>query len=454
MRIAFRVFFAVAAILLASCAGGGMSPPQTGERVPQAGSANVNAPFSYGVHPVLRRTTDLLAHNCPGGTAGCALAPTTVRTAYNFTYLKGAQDGSGQQIVIVVAYGSPTIQNDLKTFDAAFGLPDPTLTIVYPGGNSTVNLSNAVQLGWAEETNLDVEWAHAAAPGASIVLVVGNNDQGQTIQSTLQYAASHYPGAVMSLSFGTPESSINGGANNTQLKASQAVYATARSNNMTVIASAGDLGATNGFAAPNPQYPASDPNVLSVGGTSLSLFNNGKYRSESAWNDGASCAMPCGATGGAPSALFGPFSANETLLTGDSLHRDVADVAFDAGDQAVDVYIGFSAPGPPAVTPGWYAMGGTSVGPPVVGGMIAVANQMRAAQTPAKGPLGWINDALYGAYTGAQATKTPPFHDVVGGSNVFLPSGSTGFNAVAGYDNPTGLGTPNVNNLLSLLTSL
>jgi subtilase family serine protease len=452
MRLTFRAFSMsiAAATFVAGCAGGGTTPPASQHSAALSALKPVDAPFSYSVHPNIRR--DLLFHNCPQGTTGCALSPTTVRTAYNFSVSSGTQDGTGQKIVIVVAYGSPTIDSDLATFSAQFGLPRANLTVVYPGGKPSVNLGNAVQAGWAEETSLDVEWAHAAAPGAAIVLVVGNNDQGQTIQSTLQYAATNYPNSAMSLSFGTPEASINGGANNTQLKASQAVYGTAKNNNMTVIASAGDAGATNGYASANPQYPASDPNVLGVGGTNLTLFNNGKYRSEAAWNDGVSCAQPCGATGGAPSTIFGPFSANETALSGDAAHRTVPDVAFDAGDAAVDVYIGFSAP-TFGVTPGWYSMGGTSVGPPIYAGIVAVANQIRQGTGNTPRPVGYINDWIYSQYTTAQATRTPPFHDVVGGNNAFLPSGSSGYSAVAGYDLATGLGTPNTNNLLNVLVA-
>lgn len=427
--------------------------------MPSSGAARaqsiVSAPFTYTVHPHVQRISDLLLHNCPDGTSGCALSPTTVRTAYNFSYVSNTQDGTGQKILIVVAYGSPTIQSDLHTFDMTFGLPDVTITPVYPGGTPSVNLGNATQLGWAEETTLDVEWAHAAAPGASIILVVANNDQGQTFQSVLQAVASNvaYSGAVMSLSFGTPESSINGGANNTQLKSAEAVYQSARTNGMTVIASAGDLGATNGYASPNPQYPASDVNVLGVGGTNLALFNNGKYKSESAWDDGIACTQPCGATGGAPSTLFAwtNLATGQAAFTGKAI-REVPDVAFAANDKAVDIYIGFTSP--LGVSPGWYAIGGTSVGPPVYAGIIAIANQLRAAQIPAKPPLGFVDDALYNAYTGAQTSKTPPFHDVTGGGNAFLPAGSAGEAAGPGYDMTTGLGTPNSNNLLSLLTGL
>jgi subtilase family serine protease len=92
-------------------------------------------------------------------------------------------------------------------------------------------------------------------------------------------------------------------------------------------------------------------------------------------------------------------------------------------------------------------MGGTSVGPPIYAGIVAVANQIRQR------PVGYINDWIYSQYTRVQATKSPPFHDVVGGNNAFLPSGSSGYSAVAGYDLATGLGTPNTNNLLNVLVA-
>jgi subtilase family serine protease len=262
----------------------------------------------------------------------------------------------------------------------------------------------------------------------------------------------------MSLSFGVQELSINGGANNTQLVQAQQIFTTAAGNNITVIASAGDLGATGGFQSPNPQYPASDPHVLSVGGTNLILFKNGNYRNESVWNDGDNCISPClqpndGATGGAPSTIFNnALLPNQALLTG-STARAVSDVSYNASpNTGVVIYIGFSAPG---VAPGTYAVGGTSQGPPQYAGIVAVANQLRAAI--GKKPVGFMTDYLYRFYTGDQSTKTPPFHDVTQGDNAFpagLPSPlNAQYFAKTGYDYPTGLGTPNVSNLLTLLVS-
>ena len=457
MRMHYRIaIFAAFGWALAACGGGGTTPAQSArERVPS--SAHVVAPFTYSVHPKVGSLSDLLLHNCAGTGSGDCLSPTTLRSGYNFSYVPGTEDGSGQTIVIVDAYGSPTITADLKQFDKIVGLPDPPpLQIVYPGGKPTVNLKNATQLGWAEETTLDVEWTHAAAPGATIVLVVANNDQGSTIQATQLYAAQSYPGSALSLSFGVQELSINGGANNTQLAQAEQIYTTAAANGITVIASAGDAGASGGLQAPNPQYPASDPHVLSVGGTNLTLFHNGNYRNESVWNDGDNCVSPClspndGATGGAPSTLFtNALLPHQALLTGSSA-RSVADVAYNASpNTGVLIYIGFSAPG---VAHGTYAVGGTSQGPPQYAGIVAVANQLRKAAVPSKGPVGFMTDYLYAQYTADQASaKTAPFHDVQSGDNVF-PSGATGFSAQAGYDYPTGLGSPNINNLLSVLVN-
>lgn len=427
-------------------------------RAMENASKQSSSPFDYAVHPHMRALGDLLLHNCASAGSADCLTPTTIRSGYNFSYTPGVRDGSGQTIVIVDAYGSPTVVQDVAKFDKLFGLPDPVINVYYPGGKPSVNLNNATQVSWAEETSLDVEWAHAAAPGATIALVLANNDQGSTIQATQMYAASNFPGSAMSLSFGVQELSINGGANNTQLAQAETIYQTAANNHVTVIASAGDLGAAGGFTTANPQYPASDPTVLAVGGTNLTLFHNGNYRNESVWDDADNCISPClapndGATGGAPSTIFtNTLIPNQALLLGGKTARAVADVSYNASpNTGVVVVIGFTAKG---ITPGTYAVGGTSQGPPQYAGIIAIANQLRAHLNPARGPLGSVTNALYGAVLGgAQNTKTPPFHDVTAGDNVF-PAGGTGYSAGAGYDYPTGLGSPDINNLLNVLVNL
>src|SRR5581483_3125773 len=92
--------------------------------------------------------------------------PQEIRKAYN---IPASSTGAGQTIVIVDAYGSPTLKSDLHTFDAAMGLSDPTVNIMYPGGSPTYNpLQNHLEANWAFETSLDVEWSHSIAPQATI----------------------------------------------------------------------------------------------------------------------------------------------------------------------------------------------------------------------------------------------------------------------------------------------
>ena len=150
------------------------------------------------------------------------------------------------------AYGSPTIASDLHVFDVAMGLTDPTLNIIYPMGNPGFNpQQHHSESSWAAETSLDVEWSHAIAPDATIDLVIAPNNGGNALNNAENYAVSHHLGNVMSMSFGSPEGDIKGGGNNLQMQQAEAIYQTAQAENMSVFASAGDNGATNGLSAPN-----------------------------------------------------------------------------------------------------------------------------------------------------------------------------------------------------------
>ena len=198
-------------------------------------------------------------------------------------------------------------------------------------------------------------------------------------------------------------SSINGGANNTQLRQATQIYEEAKQNGITVIASAGDFGATGGFPAVNAQFPASDPNVLAVGGTNLILFHNGKYRNESVWNDGNNCLSPCslgadGATGGSASTLFpapawqsASLAAYHNLFpTYSAASRSTSDVSYNASpNTGVEVYIGFASQVKALGKNGYYVIAGTSQGPPQWAGIIAAADGLRGSN------LGCVNASLY-----------------------------------------------------------
>ena len=365
--------------------------------------------------------------------------PALMRSAYN---VPANADGAGQTIVIVDAFGSPTIAADLQVFDAQFGLPDPDFTIVYPTGKPTFNpRRHGDEVNWAVETSLDVQWAHAIAPKAKIVLVVASNNAGNVLNVAQRYAIDNRLGQVMSLSFGADEGAIRGGGNNTQVMQAHNNYQAAQAAGISVFASAGDGGASDGYPFANASYPASDPLVTAVGGTNLFISDAGAYESEDVWNDGDACPFGCtagifGATGGAPSRLFAapPY---QSLLSGMDT-RTTADVGYNAGVYTgVLVYLGFLG----GNNNGFYFVGGTSAGAPQWAAITALANQALGT------PIGFLNPTLYAI--GADPLKySRAFNDITLGDNAFS---GPGFAAGLGYDLPTGLGSPNVGELIAVL---
>ena len=366
--------------------------------------------------------------------------PALLRAAYN---VPAGADGAGQTIVIVDAYGSPTVQEDLATFSAAFGLPPADLRVVYPMGKPTFNPNqHHDESSWALETSLDTQYAHAIAPAAKIVLVIAPNNAGNVLNNAQAYAINNHLGQVMSLSFGSPEGAIKGGGNNIQLNQAHQNYQVAAAAGITVFASSGDNGASGGYATTNAGYPASDPLVTAVGGTDLFMTDAGAYVGETVWNDGDNCPFGCtsgpfGAPGGAASKIFAAPSY-QSALSGIA-QRSTSDVAYNAGFYTgVLVYIGFMAP----ASNGFYFVGGTSAGAPQWAAITALANQALGH------PVGFLNPTLYAI--GANPAKyASAVHDVTIGDNAF---NGPGFSAQTGYDLPTGLGSPNVTNLISVLS--
>jgi subtilase family serine protease len=365
--------------------------------------------------------------------------PAEIRTAYD---VPSQWDGAGQTIVIVDAFGSPTISQDLATFDQAFGLPPAQLTVLYPDGKPTWR-PTSLDLDWAEETSLDVEWAHAIAPKAAIDLVVAPTPYGDAINTAIAYAVQKHLGNVLSMSFGAPEAAIAGHGNNLQLLQADALFRQAAAQGMSLFASAGDSGATNGYPSPNALFPASDPNVTAVGGTDLFLTDSGAYQGETVWNDSVQslCPYGCtygpfGATGGAPSAIFPQPSYQSGDGAGYAM-RTTADVAYNASVYTgILVYLGF-----PGVPSGFYFFGGTSEGAPQWAAIAALADEA------AGHPLGPLNPRLYAIFADPHL-YAQDFHDVTVGNNAF---GGPGYNAGPGYDLPTGLGSPDVAHLVATL---
>ncbi len=355
--------------------------------------------------------------------------PQEMRSAYN---VPSSATGAGEQIAIIDAFGSPTVQSDLDTFSATMGIPSTTVHVYCASScPSTLTAQQGGPIGWAEETSLDVQWAHAMAPDATINLIVAASNYGNALNNAVQYAIDNHLGDVISMSYGAPEDGISGGGNNTQLLQSEKIFKEAAAQGISVFASAGDNG-TDGGAG----YPASSPNVTSVGGTNLFMRDNGKYVGETAWGDNALCAFGCthgpiGATGGAPSRIFAAPSYQQGV-TGYSA-RTTSDVSYNASVYtAVMVYLGFLGD-----NSGLYFFGGTSSGSPQWAAIGAMADQAAGHR------LGFLNPTLYGLYGTSRYKRD--FHDVTSGNNTW--NGVPGYDAGSGYDLPTGLGSPNVTNL-------
>ena len=366
--------------------------------------------------------------------------PSEIRQAYD---IPDSFTGAGQSIAIIDAYGSPTVQSDLDTFDAAMGLPKFNDLHVYcPSGcPNTMTAHSGQPGGWAGETSLDVQWAHAIAPGAQINLVVAPNNYGNALNNAVQYAVDHGLGAVLSMSYGADESAISGGGNNLQVQQAHQAFHDAVAKNISLFASTGDYGATDQGSALTAGYPSSDPLVTAVGGTDLFTDKKGNYDTEWTWNDTdpATCPFGCrdgvfGATGGAVSSIF-PAPSYQQGVTGYKM-RAPADVAYNASVYtSVLVYMGFNAN---AADNGFYFMGGTSSGSPQWAAIGALANQQ------AGHALGQLNPQLY------SLAGTNAFHDVTNGDNAWFDA--SGYPAGRGYDVPTGLGSPDVANLVAGLT--
>ncbi len=317
-----------------------------------------------------------------------------------------AGTGSGQTIAIIDADNDPNIVGDLTTFNTEFSLPQfngssgPTFTVLNESGGTTLPTAVDSSGGWEVEESLDVEWAHAIAPQANIILFEANSDSDSDLMTAVKTAAAYSGVSVVSMSWSGPEDSS---------ETSYDSYFTTPANhvNVTFLASTGDSGAPGG-------YPAFSPNVVAVGGTTLNYNSSTSTWSETAWSDG----------GGGPSVYESEPSYQESVQT--SGVRETPDVSFDANPSTgVEVYDSYDEGG-------WLAIGGTSVACPCWAGLIAIADQFRAAEK-----VGLLNGpaALY-------ALSNPYTYNDGNGYFNDITSGSNGYAAGPGYDMATGIGSP------------
>jgi subtilase family serine protease len=371
-------------------------------------------------------------------------SPQEIRDAYGLTsVLDAGYTGSGQTIIIIDSFGSPTIAQDLQTFDAGYGLPDPpSLTVLAPLGTVPFDPTNSDQVGWAFETTLDVEWAHAMAPGADIVLLTSPVSETEGVQGMPEflalekYALDHKLGKIISQSWGATENTLFTPAGQKVFADFEAFYQRAMEEHVTVLASSGDGGSSNVDVNFNPYpfptviFPASSPLVTAVGGTSLYADTSGHYLFEITWF----------ASGGGVSQQFAepayqfvlPSSVQQIL----GRHRGLPDVAYNAdSNTTILVYATFL----PQPFQGYFGIGGTSEGSPQWAGIIADANQLAGHS------LGFLNPRLYKSH------DSRFFHDITFGANAL--NGVPGYIAGRGWDLTTGWGTPNLGRLVEELAN-
>jgi subtilase family serine protease len=380
-------------------------------------------------------------------TVAVSHTPASIRSLYgmpalpaNWTGLTAQQRadlGAGQTIYIVGAYAGANIVKDLNTFSTRFGLPTCTQVAVpvqnpvrplaaAPTSGCTVAVVNsdrgalraaapAYNAGWASEYALDVQWAHATAPLARIVVVQAATALTTGLSDAITLA-NRLGAGVVSMSFGAAEGNY--------VEPYETLFTAP---GMSYVAAAGDSGA-------QANWPAVGTGVLAVGGTTAWMAGN--VRNEVAWSRSG---------GGFSSWLARPAYQAALTINGagrtrtGKLARGVTDVSFNA-----DPYTGqMTVVTTPAGVTRWYSMGGTSAGAPQWAGILAVANARRAlAGAP---PLGRLHTGLYGPLAAARL-----FNDVVEGSNgrqVWARAGSR-------YDIPTGWGTPNVAAFLTAAAAL
>jgi len=416
------------------------------------GPVGTTDPGSIIVHPVVPAVRAGFLTPVPLTSAQCeaifsvqCYVPDQVEAAYNLPslYQRGVT-GRGRTIVIVDAYGSPTIADDLLAFDQDLGLGTPPLRIVKVGQVPAFDTGNGDMVGWAGETTLDVEYAHAGAPGANIVLIEVAKGDLRHLTLGVQYAVRHRLGDVISLSWGETEQALGQGF----IRSFGGIFRQAASQHITVVVSSGDTGVSgqkeNGdfYHSPVASWPATSPYVTAVGGTQLNLNASGTRNGpDAAWNDtynraannflyGSDGPNPI-ATGGGKSVDYARPSYQNRVASITGSTRGIPDISMSASCSVLvgvfETYTGGQG--------GWTANCGTSEAAPMFAAVVVLADQI------AGHPLGLINPALYAL----AARHAPGIAPVASGNNTVTVDGVTvhGYQVRHGYNLVTGLGTVN-----------
>lgn len=347
---------------------------------------------------------------------GCGYTPPMIQAAYNLDKLyKAGLDGKGQTIGILTFCGSPTIENDANVFNARFGLPRLTAANF---AITQIPIPSPCSQADNVEVNIDVEWAHAVAPGANINLLVAPSDFLQDMDETEFTAINFGLANVLSGSFGIPEPMAPQSLIETEGLISEAAAVTGISANF----SSGDSGNNPVFFQPTVQSPADSPFSTAVGGITLALNSNNSIAWQAGWGNNETVLVDqgvvfnppflegqLGGSGGGASNCVVQFvdgiicnegyakPSFQKALPGTA--RQLPDISWLA-DPFAGVVIAVSVPGqfPPLV---WQVFGGTSVACPMFSGLWAIANQAAGA------PLGQAAPYLYSLPKGAITDIVP-----------------------------------------------
>jgi len=347
----------------------------------------------------------------PGG-----YSPADIKSAYGYDSVHGMGGaGSNSTIAIVVAFGCPTntLQTDLDKFCTNFGISPCHPAVVFPSGEPSDHDS-----GWAGETMMDVEWCHALAPDARILVVISQDDTDSNLEECVRYAASNSDVVVMS--WGGPEDPTD-----------PLHHDLFTNSSVSFVSSSGD----NGKGDIN--WPASDPSVLATGGTSL-ILKGTNFFSESAWG---------GSSGGI--SKYQEFPVYQAGWTSANSGRHIPDVSLLA-DPYTGVYVYNTDP--ISGDGGWSVNGGTSLACPMWGALLACRVSLGGA------PNGFLHPLLYGAAaipgkSNLNEVGRDVFRDITRRQPRYPNDPYQAFLPSPGYDLVTGIGSPIVPAVASLTAS-
>lgn len=336
-----------------------------------------------------------MIHGPAARSASYYYTPQQIRVAYGLP----SKGGSGT-IAIVDAYNAPNALHDFNVFSAQFGLPKETSTNATSPSNKVFQVVYADKSepasngGWAQEESLDIEWAHAMAPSAKIVLVEAAGDSFTDLLQAESVAASTAGVKEVSNSWGSGEFADETAFDDLFVHPG-----------VVFFASAGDIGGER-------SWPALSPNVVGCGGTSLYLDSSGDRTSpETAWIDG----------GGGPSAYEARPSYQAVIDSIVGKVRGGPDISFDANPYTgVLVYDSYAYAG----ISGWLVYGGTSVSSPCLAGVANLANHQRTSSVDE------LANVIYQSY----ASDRSRYYDITSGH-------AASFNCTGGWDFVTGVGT-------------